>query len=55
MGVVPDRNRDMDYPIRYGQRHTGHGGSNHMVNRMFHIHPHTQDERRMTHNDVTFL
>jgi hypothetical protein len=26
-----------------------------MVNRMFHIHPHTQDERRMTHNDVTFL
>lgn len=48
MGVVPDRNRDMGYPIHYGQRHAGHGGRNHMVGRMFHVHSLTQDKERMT-------
>ena len=55
MGVVPDRNHDMGYPIHYCQRHTGHDGRNNMVSRMFHIHSRTQDKERMTHNEVTLL
>ena len=52
MGVVPDRNHDMGYPIHYCQRHTGHDGRNNMVSRMFHIHSRTQDKERMTHKDA---
>ena len=44
----------MGHPIHYGQRHTGHAGSNHMASRMFHIHSRTQDKGRMTHNEEPF-